>query len=223
LELDDESWVNDYLDFIKVLYNDLYIIVANYGRMWSKGEIISKLNETKSHKPIIFVEGQLDVDYINKAAELLGRSEICQQAEFRAGGGAPNMDNLWRLFKDLNWDEAPMKKVLLYDCDTNKIDEQYGDVYKRIIPKINENPIEKGIENLFNKETIEKIITHQSSLVDRTTTIRVQRGIEQKIIKYMINEHEKRNLCNWLLEYGCVNDFESFEVILDMIQYILDD
>src|SRR6185436_11853055 len=115
---------------------------------------------------------------------------------------------------------TPRRVLLLYDCDTGKTNGDRGNVAKRIIPSIEANPIAKGIENLFSPKTIGRIRAANPNFIDVTPALRkVVRGEEVDVAEVLeVNKDEKRNLCNWLMQHGTVEDFENFESIFDLIE-----
>lgn len=177
----------------------------------------------KSQKPIVFVEGEYDKKYIEKAAELLNKGNLLSQIEIRPAGGFGTLDNIWRYS---NWSNPRLedkKIMLLYDCDTGKSGEDRGNIFKRVIPATPSNPIRKGIENLFTETTIDKVENYSSAFVDIDPEKKVrQRGKEITIQKTKsINKDEKGNMCNWLCENGDKNDFSNFIKIFELIEETL--
>lgn len=184
---------------------------------WMAEEILN------SQKPLVFVEGGYDIRYIEKAAEFLNKGNLLSQIEIRPAGGFRALDNIWKCSK---WSDPRLedkKIMLLYDCDTDKSEEDRGNIFKRVIPVIPSNPIRKGIENLFPETTINKVENHNSAFVDidpeRTGR---QRGKEITIPKTKsINKDEKRNMCNWLCENGDKGDFSNFKTVFELIEEAL--
>jgi hypothetical protein len=109
----------------------------------------------------------------------------------------------------------------LYDCDTNKQDEDNGIVFKRIIKYLPENIISKGIENLFPSDLIEKATKVKMSLIDKTYTESTIRGVTTYETTFIVNEDEKKNLCNWICSNATTNDFKNFLLVFDCISTIL--
>ncbi len=172
-------------------------------------------------KPILFVEGDYDVKYIEKAAELLNKKDLLDKIRVLPANGYNNLDQIWKIRKNL-YETIHSKILLLYDCDTNKKDDQEADkIYKRVIPKIEDNPIKKGIENLFPEETIEKAMQYNEAFIDYTMGKKRIRGEKREIMEYEVNKDEKGNLCKWLVKNGNENDFGFFKDIFDIIENIL--
>ena len=174
-------------------------------------------------KPIVFVEGKTDVQYLEKAAELLGRTAILEDVLVRDSEGCSNLDIAGRLFTNI----IPQKVILLYDCDKSRCEENIGNVFKRIIPRKPEpsHPLQKGIENLFEKTTLEKARKHKKAFIDVHEEWRKTiRGKEETIPeKWKVNGDEKTNLCNWLCETGTKEDFRHFEDVFNLLEELLKD
>ena len=87
------------------------------------------------------------------------------------------------------------------------------------------HPIEKGIENLFTQETMEKARSHKSAFIDVTDAhTKIERGDRSHIPEtWTVNDNEKQHLCDWLCENGAVEDFQHFQVIFDLLDEILDE
>jgi len=125
---------------------------------------------TESQKPIVFVEGDYDIKYITKACELFGKEELLNKFSFEDADGYQNLNKIWQHKTNL-LHAIPQDMLLLYDCDT-KIDEGQRDkVCKKIIPYIDENLFDRGIENLFPKTTIEKAREHKKAFIDYTPEV----------------------------------------------------
>lgn len=177
----------------------------------------------ESKKPIVFVEGDYDIRYIKKACELFNKEELLTQITFIDADGYQNLNNIWNhksnLFKAI--DE---KMLLLYDCDTKVTDGKRDKILRKIIPYRSENYFDRGIENLFSVDTINKAIDFKSAFVDITEeykqTIRGNIVITPK--KYTVNSDEKGNLCNWLCENGTIKDFKNFEIIFEIFNEFLE-
>jgi len=190
-------------------------------------KIEERINEeiVKLTKPILFVEGDYDTRYLNKASELLGKTGISEKIEIHDVVGYGNLDNIWKSFnKKTKLSEIVSQKIiLLYDCDTNKEDEETKRVFKRVIPTMENNIITKGIENLFSKTILDRAIKDKKAYIDITPTItKTERGNDIVIPeKWEVNKDEKGNLCDWICENGTKEDFENFQHIFDMLEEIL--
>ena len=178
----------------------------------------------KSQKPILFMEGATDILYLRKAAELLNKVEFINRFEMRDGYGFGNLDKISKHFNSKLAEITPQKIVLLYDCDKPHTTSE-GNVFQRNIPKQENHPIKKGIENLFSLSTLEKAINCESAFIDiddkRGSTKRGEKITIPE--KWTVNKDEKTNLCNWLRQNGTQEDFQHFQVIFNLLEAVLND
>ena len=179
----------------------------------------------ESPKPVLFMEGATDIKYLQKAAELLGKTELFNQFEIKDGDGFGNLNKISKHFDSKLTDITKQKIILLYDCDAKAEDGSKENIFKRKIPQQENHPIETGIENLFTRATLEKAINDKSALID----IEDEHGKtsrEGKIIipeKWTVNTDEKRNLCDWLCRNGTSDDFQHFQIIFNLLESVLND
>lgn len=173
-----------------------------------------------SSRPIVFVEGDYDIRYITRAAELLGKSHVLDAIQIRDGSGFGNLDKIWRSYEVQLAELLPSKILLLYDCDTNKAAIEKGRLIKRVIPSIVESSISIGIENLIPSELIAQLEGSHPQFIDSTdsTTTRVRGREVISPAKKSINKDEKKNLCDWLCSNGTVDNFRNFSSIFDIIE-----
>lgn len=171
-------------------------------------------------RPIVFVEGDYDIRYITKAAELLGKSQVLNSVQLRDGSGFGNLDKIWRSYETQLAELLPSKILLLYDCDTNKAASEKGRLIKRVIPTLVASAITIGIENLIPSELIAQLENSHSQFIDSTdaTTTRVRGREIISPAKKSINKDEKKNLCDWICSNGTVEDFRNFSSIFDIIE-----
>lgn len=183
-------------------------------------DINKKIKE--SQKSIVFVEGDYDIRYIKKASELFGKQELIEKITFIDADGYQNLNHIWQHKTNL-FRAIPNSMLLLYDCDTKVENCEKNKVYKRIIPFIETNYFDRGIENLFLKDTIDKAIKYKEAFVDYTPEMKQRKRGEDFIIpeKYEVNKDEKGNLCNWLCENGTINDFKNFKTIFEILEDFL--
>ncbi len=209
----------------KVVANDFSEFIAAYEAFKEttkhREEIFA---EIKLHsKPIVFVEGDYDIRYLQKAAEILDKRDVLDRVELKDAVGYGNLDKIWKSYNNSISEVVPNKIILLYDCDTHKQDDQKNLVFKRVLPTVNENPITKGIENLFSANTIERIENENPHYIDtqNASSERV-RGV-QKIIpaSKSVNRDEKGNMCSWLCNNGSTGDFSGFVVVFDIIETLI--
>ncbi len=142
------------------------------------GRVLQVLQETKTFsdaiskavgdpgKLLVLLEGETDPKYLATAAELLDRRALLDRVEFEwVGAKDPSSGQGFHTGKDgLNRtlsllrakpDLVKRQILLLYDNDTNKSDEDYGQVHVRSVPKNpDNNEVEVGIENLLPEAAI---------------------------------------------------------------------
>lgn len=171
----------------------------------------------QNEKPVLLMEGEIDCKYLERASELLGTQALLERIKVQEGGGSGNLARVW---KHPMADLLPQKVLLLFDCDTNRSDDDRGNYSQRTTPYHPENPVNKGIENLFSKETLSRASEHKPSFIDIEYEHRVvERGVERVVPeRWTINPNEKMNLCNWLCQNGTKNDFKYFGDIFDLIE-----
>lgn len=217
----DGAIIDDYLEVIKPLYNELYEVALKYGKPWQDGDIKSKVKEQFIPKPIVFVEGDHDITLIRKASEHLNKNELLGTIELRQRGGFRNLDKLWNVLNEESWETVPQTKIFLYDCDTEKKNEDFGSHHKRIIPTNSDSIVKKGIENLFPNTLINKAIEYKRAFVDTKKVTGIKRGKEYYEEHCEINKDEKKNFCEWVCENGTEEDFKSFEVIFKIVEELI--
>lgn len=178
-------------------------------------------NTLKSNsRPIVFVEGDYDIRYITRAAELLEKSHILDAIQIRDGSGFGNLDKIWRSYEVQLAELLSSKILLLYDCDTNKAASEKGRIIKRVIPSIVESSITIGIENLIPSDLIVQLENSHPQFIDsiNSTSTRVRGHEVISPAKKSINKDEKKNLCDWLCFNGTADDFRNFSSVFDIIE-----
>ncbi len=189
-----------------------------------------KLAVERAHKPLIFVEGDTDKKYLEAAISKLDLLEMANKLDIRAigtGGGKDNLDKAWKGLKTLDGILQPV--ILLYDCDLGMriCAEDWPEIspwlYRRKIEKIDTHPIQKGIENLFDRSTLERARKAKLAFIDVVDAHKVMCRGNSKTIKetWTVNRHEKTNLCNWLCEHGTDEDFKYFQPTLKLLDELL--
>ena len=202
---------------------------SEFGNAYQAFTTTSKFSEDirkaieEAQKPIVFVEGTTDHKYLQRASELLGKETVLEWIEIRDGGGAGNLGKIWKDSILPLTETLPQKVLLLFDCDKERAPNNKGKLFQRTIPIQTQNPIKKGVENLFRKETLEKARQNEPAFIDvdpgRTKTVR---GKPQPVSEqWTVNENEKMNLCNWLCENGKKEDFQGFQVIFEILEDLL--
>ncbi|UBU61502.1 AAA family ATPase [Acidithiobacillus ferrooxidans] len=177
----------------------------------------------RSSKPIVFVEGDYDIRYLNKAADLLNRADVLIRVQLRSGDGFGNLDKVWKAYDNPISEIVQSKIICLYDCDIAKLDKNNGLIYRRVLPSVPENPIAIGIENLFPMDTIQKIEAECPRFIDtqEQSTKRIRGETVVSPATKSVNKDEKGNMCNWLCENGTAVDFANFESAFNIIEEII--
>lgn len=175
-----------------------------------------------NQKPVIYLEGTTDIDYLTKAGELLGKTELINRFELVDAVGCSHLNKIWDTYKTHLGATIQKKWILLYDCDAGKPDSNHGNLYRRTITQ-QPHMIESGIENLFSNETIQRAIDHKLAFVDvKQEHSLVERGVKKTIpATWKINKDEKRNLCDYLCENGTAEDFSGFSLVFDILENVI--
>lgn len=176
-----------------------------------------------AQKPMVFVEGSTDTRYIHRASQLLGKEAMLDGIELRDGNGASNLKKIWDTSKHIEF--VTQRTVLLFDCDNKDlVNDKRGMLFREVVPMQVDNPVLAGIENLFGRETLRKARLHKSAFIDvdpaRTRTVRGE--LQDLREEWTINKYEKTNLCHWLCENGTQEDFQGFQVILELLEGLLE-
>ena len=194
-----------------------------YQAFASTDKFISDLQSAvvQANKPIVLVEGTIDLDYVKKAAELLGKHQTLGKIELREAGGAGNLKKLWNA--PVMYKALPFKVGLFYDCDEEKDLEVKGSFTRQSIPYFADHPIKKGIENLLSEQTLSAARENNPDFFVVEEAHNIAKGGSTILIpaKWAVNEGQKRPLCDWLYENGTAEDFKSFEIALDMIEALI--
>ena len=177
----------------------------------------------KSHKPVIFVEGDYDIKYLKKAASLLDKEWILNQIVLCDGDGWGNLNKIWTACSKRLAIALPKTIGLIYDCDTNKPNSDKDMAKKRVIPKVSDSPISKGIENLIPVSRINELRKSHPQFFDITPQVEKTVGgkPETQPETCELNTSQKGNLCEWLCTNGTVEDFVQFEAVFALIEEII--
>ena len=177
----------------------------------------------QSQLPLLYVEGSTDCDYLRRAGDLLGKTDILAGYNMNAAGGEGQLKTIWNGLTKIP-EPARMPVVLLFDPECNIERQEKGNIHKTKMPFLDEHPIRKGIENLFDRDTLEMACQHHIEFIDiergHTKLVRGERVSVPE--SWNVNENEKRNLCNWLCTHGTRNDFRHFKKILEMLAEVSD-
>ncbi len=182
-----------------------------------ENEVKKKILEKS--KPVVYVEGPTDVKYIKKAYELYKKESVLEKfdieiigEETKTGTKGSNNKALKNAenFLRTNLNLLKQKIVLLNDPEEQVDDAQYGDLlYIRKMPKFDENPLQHGIENLFNEKIMNKVKEQEVSCFEHHVI-----GAKEKNFK--IVNGKKMTVCNWICENGTKDNFKNFEKIFDI-------
>ena len=184
-------------------------------------EIRTLINVSKL--PLLCVEGETDCDYLRAASNLLNRNDVLEYFELFAAGSDSRLNKIETSLKVVP-EPATKKVVLLHDPEDKKRPRNIDDrIYRRKMPKYDNHPLSKGIENLFDSKTIEKARRSNSQFIDVREAVKtVTRGVEGEEPRICtVNKDEKRNLCNWLCENGTSEDFRHFGEVFDTLNEII--
>lgn len=175
-----------------------------------------------SREPIVFVEGEIDIRYIQRAAVLLEQQEVLAEFQLWDGNGYGGLDKISKHFDSRLAKITPQDIILLYDCDKPKR-KSSGNVYSRHVPQQEGHPLESGIENLFSRSTLQRARKSKEAFIDVTAehTARIRGEYRTIPEKWAINTDEKTNLCDWLCENGTAGDFQSFQCVFDLLRELL--
>ena len=183
----------------------------------------------QAQKPLLFVEGETDKKYLKAAMSKLSFVKLASDTEIHDigdGGGWRNLNKAWNGLKNIRGINQPI--LLLYDCDVKDISADSlrkfnASLFKRKIERINGHPIQKGIENLFTRDTLDRARAENSAFINVEREHKGTFDGECKTIaeKWTINCKQKTNLCNWLCKNGKVDDFQHFRPVLKMLETTL--
>jgi hypothetical protein len=172
-------------------------------------------------KPLVLTEGPLDVRYIQHALVVLGKNELINSLDIEFVGiednngktrfGGDTGLNHFRNIYEANTPLFHRPILLLYDCDTEKADEQVGQAgrlwVRSIEPNTENTKVKKGIENLFPEDFFEeKFYISKDEISDYGEKKTIQNFNKKKFCK-MICE-ERRDPA----------DFEKFKEVVEILK-----
>ena len=164
-------------------------------------------------KPLVQTEGPLDVRYIERALDVLEKTELLNSVDIEFVGivdedgrtrfGGDTGLNRFRNTYEANSSLYHRPILLLYDCDTQRPNEQIEKLWVRSIPKNDENTkVRKGIENLFP----EALFTEDFYSEARTD----DGGYAKRL--------DKSRFCEWICENGTATDFAEFKSVVQILE-----
>lgn len=171
----------------------------------------------KGTKPLVLTEGETDPIYIKTALELLGEKEILAQVDIEwvgisigKGKSINTGDGGLKNTRDVllsNPKFLTRKVLLIYDCDTDKSNEDHELLKIRKIPQQKNRKVKKGIENLFP----DYLFTEEFYL---PKTKYGDYGEQNQI-----QEFQKMDFCKWICEQRKqADDFVDFKIIIEFIK-----
>ncbi|HAQ05618.1 TPA: hypothetical protein DCP13_02360 [Candidatus Azambacteria bacterium] len=204
---------------------------AFYTRIADQSARIAELEQEKTEsqarlselsgltKPSLFVEGDIDIQYLNKAAELNTEwKEILDKVEIKEKNGKGGLSKYWKNRLQIK-EFLKYPVILLFDCDTGQSDEKDALIYKRCITLNQTNSIKKGIENLFTDALILKAEKTASKKFTQKSIPNVDEPNNQQ---WIVTNDEKKNLVDWICINAEKDDFANFSVIFNLIKSVLD-
>ena len=172
----------------------------------------------EGNKPLVLTEGTSDVCYIQTALTLLGKEDLLNSFDIEPvgteGGNQPRPGGASGLnrFKNVYESKASLFHrpiLLLYDCDTQKPDEQVNQLWVRSIPRNDENiKVKNGIENLFSVNLFQNCFYHTVSTRDDGGDVM---GLDKKKFYNWVCE-ERRN----------ADDFAKFDKIVEILEEFIE-
>ena len=183
-----------------------------------------RLAVRNAQRPILYMEGETDITYLRRAAELLGHDALLERVDLQDGGG-DRLRKVWRAVSELPEQLVPRRVMVLFDCDHAGEPDDRGHRFKRKMQLLECHPIKKGIENMLSKTTLEKARMSKPAFIDvvNSHTVTVRGEVKQVSEHWTVNEDEKTNLCQWLCQNGTVEDFQHFEAIFDLLGELMED
>lgn len=174
-----------------------------------------------AQKPVLFVEGDIDRQYLEFAAATLNRNESLSQFRVEEANGYGGLDKIWTHYNTRLANIIPQKILLLYDCDTRKKAEQKGRCFKRVMPFMT-GRIAIGIENMLPDDLLSRARQYRREFIDvKGASFEIIRGIEQEVPEvWLVNKDEKRNLANWVMGNASRDDLANFDLIFDILDAV---
>ena len=175
----------------------------------------------QAQQPLLYVEGTTDCDYLRRAADLLGKTDVLAGFTIDAAGGEARLKRIWKGLTNVP-EPARMSVVLLFDPECNIERQHKGNIHKTSMPFFDGHPISKGIENLFDRETLEPARRCHLEFIDvDEERKRIVRGEEVLVPEaWSVNDDEKRNLCDWLCTHGTRKDFRHFDTVFEVLEEV---
>jgi len=164
-------------------------------------------------KPMVYLEGRTDEKYFNKALEVFGYQvpfSFSWIGHIGANGQEENTgkDALNKAVLFLRGRNLAMKNVCLFDCDTQRKEEEKNNVYTRVIPMYkNSKRMKKGIENALVLDEIDIDSFYESKIKEGDY------GDDNTIVEF-----KKMEFCNAI----CEMDVEVLKRVLVNLKQIIE-
>ncbi|NCB20646.1 MAG: ATP-binding protein [Clostridia bacterium] len=183
-----------------------------------------KQKVVSNNKPVVYVEGPTDVQYIKKAYELYEKSFEDFNIEIvgvKTDLGTKNSNNnalsSAEKFLSANLNLLKQKVILLNDPEESIKEKKYKDLlYVNKMPYFTNNILKRGIENLFEEGLINK------AKGINTESFEYHVVGENKTNYKIVNGH-KQKICDWICLNGKKEDFKNFQEIFNIIDKALKD
>ena len=171
----------------------------------------------------LFVEGALDLRYITRAAQLLGKSTLMEKVDIAELGGVGNLKKLWAGLTTSADNLVRGQALLLFDCDSNVQSDKVRNIQKHCLPRQVDNPLRTGIENLFQRPLLERATNAWPEFIDITTAHHKKiRGRSEAVPEtWTANPDEKTRLCDWICQHGTADDFRDFQQVFDILEGLM--
>lgn len=175
-----------------------------------------------NNRAIVYVEGPTDVKYIKKAYELYDKScdyfdiEIIGEKTKKGTGNSNNaaLKNAKSILST-NLNLLHQKVILLNDPEENIEEGSWGDkLYVRKMNQFENNPLKKGIENLFDESFIKDKVKPK---FEDDFSFRVK---GKEVVDFKIDKN-KQAICDWICQNGTKENFKNFETIFKIIEGII--
>ena len=180
-------------------------------------------------KDTIYVEGETDEKYFIRACELLGFDDLLGAVKWMHLDGSGNVVSNYRNLKKIvktNELALSVRHIGIVDCDTIGIGEDdeggsvSGKVFLRKLEKHDDAHIEKGIENLFKNDFLEKAWDFNNGFINKSSeTQNLDTPDEETTETWEVTD--KNGLCEWICTNSKKEDFTQFKEVLDEVRKIL--
>lgn len=171
-------------------------------------------------KPSLFVEGDIDIQYLNKAVEYYPEwKQILDNVDVKEKNGKGDLGKYWKSRSQIK-EFLKHPVILLFDCDTNQTNESDDLIFKRCIPLLNVNSVKRGVENLFSDVLILKAESSENKKFTKKNILDSDQATSTQ--EWNIIGDQKKNLANWICSNCNKEDFANFGPVFDLIKTIVE-